>query len=70
MGLTSLLTWLLVTVSGFGAQPAVGGGGPITRPHSQVGAAPAVGGGGPITRKAASSVKAGPAVGGGGPITR
>jgi hypothetical protein len=49
MGLTSLLTWLFVTLSGLGA-PGVGGGGPIPKPHQTVHVQPAVGGGGPIPR--------------------
>jgi hypothetical protein len=49
MGLTSLLTWLFVTLSAFGA-PSVGGGGPIPKPHTSLEAKPAVGGGGPIAR--------------------
>ncbi len=48
---SAILTWLFVTLSSFGAHIAVGGGGPIPKPHiANSVSGPTVGGGGPISR--------------------
>lgn len=48
---SAVFTWLLVILSSLSAKTAVGGGGPIPKPHiPYIASSSAVGGGGPISR--------------------